>query len=1014
LTTQLLIGPPASGKTEACIQKIQNIRTQQPLANIWVLLPDSQNVTYFRQRFARSGGGVGVHMGTFSTLYQEVLEKISNYTPVISPPLEHRLVKETIDAVFSTGALSHYAEIRNKPGFNLALQDIFSELRSAYISPERFSAYTEKHSQAKRELALLYEKFISRLQALNWMDRDGLVWQAIRALDEQPGLLSDIQLVVLDGFDAFAGARMAFLKQLSGQVRELMITLPGALNSDRQVHRRSQKELSRLVEELHPRVNEIPTAPHLFPASRHLEAHVLKPEIGDKRAVENALFLKASSQSEEAREVLRWIKALNIRQDLPLHDCVVFVGNLATYRPLLRAAAQEFGIKLRFSHPDSLIDSPAVQSVLNLLQLPLEDFQTRALFNILHCPYFDFDLTDEQVNHLEAVSQHAHIVTGHNQWEETWEMILQRKPSDDDAEDENRGYKDPLKDINLAELHSRFIPFWQIFEPVAETHTLEGWVSWLEHTLEGLHFYEQMTGERDLEACEALGETLKALILSEQVAGVQDVDYTTFLADLQGALQGARLIEPRESRRNALLVGKITEARASRFEAVALMGFSEGIFPAIENPDPFLDETLRHDLGLDPQLGREQPSTFYQAFTRADKYLLMTRPYLSEDGEVWEPSPYWEAARNLFDDSAIEKIGKNKLRPQSEAASTQELLFWGVREGDINYRSDAELVMRHNNIQASGKILAQRRFKKTNGPYEGYPIQLAPALSEKYGSEKLMSAYRLETYGTCPFQFYVQQVLGLEPKEPPELGLDARQVGSMLHRILELVYGQVSEEADLEHLMALLEEVADQVFRIAPKKFGFRPSPLWKVEQKQFLELLKATVQALEEKSLGWTPIGFEAKFGIDNTPPLTISLGRKVIKLRGLIDRVDRNHAGELRVIDYKTGGSHLSKRDFDEGRRLQLPIYGLAAQEALALGEVVEGFYWTIRDAKPSSFKLSNYKTENAEGFEAALGVLQKHLSRILSGIHGGIFPPKPPHGGCPSYCPAAGWCWRYQAGW
>jgi RecB family exonuclease len=214
--------------------------------------------------------------------------------------------------------------------------------------------------------------------------------------------------------------------------------------------------------------------------------------------------------------------------------------------------------------------------------------------------------------------------------------------------------------------------------------------------------------------------------------------------------------------------------------------------------------------------------------------------------------------------------------------------------------------------------------------------------------------------------------------------------------------------------MALVEGVADQVFQIAPKKFGFRPSPLWQVEQRQFLEMLKNTLQALETSSQGWKPIGFEEKFGIDDTPPLVIKLGREDIRLRGYIDRVDRNAAGELRVIDYKTGGSHLSKRDFDEGRRLQLPIYGLAAQEALGLGEVVEGFYWAIRDAKSSSFKLSNYETEDAEGFEAALGVLQKHLFRILSGIHGGVFPPKPPHGGCPSYCPAAGWCWRYQAGW
>jgi hypothetical protein len=47
-----------------------------------------------------------------------------------------------VDAAFAAGELAHYAAIRTKPGFIAALQDIFSELRSAYISPERFTEYT--------------------------------------------------------------------------------------------------------------------------------------------------------------------------------------------------------------------------------------------------------------------------------------------------------------------------------------------------------------------------------------------------------------------------------------------------------------------------------------------------------------------------------------------------------------------------------------------------------------------------------------------------------------------------------------------------------------------------------------------------------------------------------------------------------------------------------------------------------------------------------------------------------
>ena len=98
----------------------------------------------------------------------------------------------------------------------------------------------------------------------------------------------------------------------------------------------------------------------------------------------------------------------------------------------------------------------------------------------------------------------------------------------------------------------------------------------------------------------------------------------------------------------------------------------------------------------------------------------------------------------------------------------------------------------------------------------------------------------------------------------------------------------------------------------------------------------------------------------------------------------------------------------------RLQLPVYALAVQEALGLGEVEEGFYWKIGDAKASSFKLSNFKYEGFEGPDAAYKLALGHIQGVLEGSQAGNFAPKAPKGGCPEYCPALSWCWRYEAGY
>jgi hypothetical protein len=299
MPVELILAPPAAGKTAACIQRIQALRQTDLLAPVWVLVPDAQNTAYFRQRLARAGGGLGVNIGTFRALYTDLLERQGDFSPVITRALEHRLVQGTVDAAFAAGELAHYAAIRTKPGFIAALQDIFSELRSAYISPEQFATYTHNAPPAKGELAGLYTRFIAQLGAIKWIDRDGQIWAAIDILARDSQAAAHIHLLVVDGFNAFAGARLQFLKQLSTQVAEMLITLPGMPGSTRAVHRRTQPVIEALLGELYPQVTELTATPHLPPESRHLEQHVLDPGEYPKMEVSSSIFLAAQSRERK-------------------------------------------------------------------------------------------------------------------------------------------------------------------------------------------------------------------------------------------------------------------------------------------------------------------------------------------------------------------------------------------------------------------------------------------------------------------------------------------------------------------------------------------------------------------------------------------------------------------------------------------------------------------------------------------------------------------------------------------
>ena len=611
---------------------------------------------------------------------------------------------------------------------------------------------------------------------------------------------------------------------------------------------------------------------------------------------------------------------------------------------------------------------------------------------------------------LDAASHAGQVLEGLDQWEQALTQLMHAEGSES-VEDGSSVFSVPK-----GELAERLLGVLQAFAkrltPAASRPTSK-WAEWLENLLDELKFPDRTSDERDHPAFLRLRETMRALVLGEIVAGVLELSYGEFLDELRTAVDAATFREGRPLYEPAINVLRPLEARGGRYQAVIVMGLSEGLVPVVEREDPFLNETTREQLGLELRLGREQGGLFYHAITRADSKLLLTRPYLADDGGAWEPSPFWRAVEDLLVDEP-NPISPEAPRPLQEAGSPQELIFWGVRRGGM----PASLLESHSErweqLQYGKNILLARGAPEPAGPFEGDLAAQQAELATTFGSDHLWSPSRLETYGTCPHMFYTSYLLGLEVREPPTAGLDAAQLGLILHEVLEEGYGRADDPADIESVLEALDQVVGPIMDRAPERYGFRPTALWEIERNQYVEALVETIRALSEEGEGWTPAEFESRFGFEPNGPLELVVDGKSVQVRGMIDRLDKNEDGRLRVIDYKTGSGRLSVKELDDGRRIQLPLYALAAQDALGLGRIVEGFYWAILAAKRSSLRLSNYRApedESAFGPEAAYDTARRHVSRIVDGVGSGHFEPVPPPGGCPSYCPAAAWCWRYQ---
>jgi len=1047
---RLLLAPAGHGKTEHLIQRIRQVLAEEPLAPVIVIVPNTVQAAGFRQRLGAAGGALGVEVHTFHKLYAELLIRAGKPLPLLPDPVRIRVLRAIADDLCGCGLLTHYASLRAKPGFIALFRNTIEELKRARIFPDDFSASIKDLGARLKEIALVYAAYQDWLQKQNWADNEGRGWLAAIALDSNPGLGTDTRLLAVSGFDEFNPTQLEVLSFLANRAKETLITLTGDVqNPTRPAHHRFHRAQDAITSSLGIQPVAMDSTSMLSMDITNVEASLFEPShpnhpslrgangVSDeanpstmdgllRRGPSTSLdehslrsgrpprndieFIESQTRALEVRSALRWIKARVVRDGMKLSEVAVLARDLEPYRPFLEEIAAEFGIPLRIVGGQPLIENPAVAALMNLLSLPVNDFLRRAMLDSWRSPYFDFselgiDSREASATMLDEISRAGRVVQGLSQWRESFAMWEKRKVVADDEEGNS-----PLPQGEGLRVWENFESFLELLTPPSHADVKE-YVAFVESLIgddpavhpspkgrgnggEGLRVVTSAranpaTSERDVAALRAFKDVLRGLVLAESVVQSDTLNYADFFRDLRGAVEAAKFTVPAES---GVMAASVLDARGLSFQAMALMGLSEGEFPRQEGEDILLRESDRailreRGLPLETKLHGDEATFFYQAMTRTRQRLLLTRPYLAEDGQAWEASPFWVEVMRLNGNQLSVRVRGEVGEVESVEAASRVEWVESVRMFDIHIQNGIEALWARMNPVAMGKYEGDT----STGSVQGY-------LSERFGASHGWSASRLESYGTCPFEFFIAHALELEPREEVEDGFDVRILGSMLHKILEEHYG--GEE---------LHEVARKVFASAPSEYGFRPTALWTQQQAELTRILEKTVEAFNKASQGFTPHTMEARFGMGK-PSLILKTEVGEIRLHGYIDRLDAAPDGTLRVIDYKTGSAAISVSQLKEGRRLQLPIYALAARDALGLGEVSSGFYWHIQNAEASSFKLERFEGGVNGAFESAVA----HVTRHVANIRAGHFEPKPPEEGCPSYCPAVNFCWRYKRGY
>jgi len=263
---------------------------------------------------------------------------------------------------------------------------------------------------------------------------------------------------------------------------------------------------------------------------------------------------------------------------------------------------------------------------------------------------------------------------------------------------------------------------------------------------------------------------------------------------------------------------------------------------------------------------------------------------------------------------------------------------------------------------ARGEAAEAARDSDEFTPYDGLVPEAGLGLDPR-ASGAAVSPTSLEELAKCPFRYFLQRGLGLDPVEDaepdPDVWLDPLTRGSLLHRLYAAIMRELrdrKEQPDPGRHGARLRELGLAELAAHQRLVPPPSAEVFARERRAFLRDLDLFLR-FEAEERGRERLGFEVGFGAGNAEneplaraePVRIDLGGGLsFRLRGRIDRIDRLPDQTYEAMDYKTGGAFLPgglDATFAGGRQLQHALYALATAELLrarAASPRVAGSYY------------------------------------------------------------------------
>jgi superfamily I DNA/RNA helicase/RecB family exonuclease len=351
-------------------------------------------------------------------------------------------------------------------------------------------------------------------------------------------------------------------------------------------------------------------------------------------------------------------------------------------------------------------------------------------------------------------------------------------------------------------------------------------------------------------------------------------------------------------------------AKGLEWPLVIVTGVQEGLWPDLRRRGSLLQpDRLARDGLVEPMttaaLMAEERRLFYVAATRACQRLVVTA--------VASPEPDGDQPSRLLRDLGVEirSVPGRPARPMSLSGVVGQLRAVSADPScspALRRSASSRLARLMREVDAGGNpLFPQADPDSWWGLRE---LTLAPQPVRAPDQPVALSASAISKLMQCPLSWFLSREAAGDSARSSSLGF-----GSVIHVLAESVAQQESEP-DAEQLMQRIDAVWDQLQFDAP----------WVAERER--DEARAALRRFVAWHLSRSDrelLATESSFDVE------IAVSGDRARLRGAMDRVERDHEGRIVVVDFKTGKRAPAAASLRDDP--QLGAYQLAVQhDALA----------------------------------------------------------------------------------